>query len=221
VGEHPPLQRLQQLRERWETAPTDPEKPEVVAALADRTDRDARASEPIDWWKEITDEDRQYLLGPTLDDPPTPEQLAARRAWRAGRHPGKCFFCGGRTVHNPQCFTLTFTSVLPFGRYKGRPVSEVPKGYLAWLLKNSTRLGSDLRVEIQRVMRNAGPPVRALHSAKKPRLMNSEPPEWRPAVSFPVLLMSAFARPLIPRGLTAGGYLPTAALSARLAAVLP
>lgn len=154
-------------------------KPEVVAALAEWSESEAEADEPIDWWEEITDEDREYLLGPTLDDPPTPAQVAALRAWRAGRHPGTCFFCGGRTVHNPECFIIAFTSVLPFGRYKGRLVSEVPKDYLVWLLKNSTRLRSDLRTEIERVIQRAKSAPRVLQSARESRLMNSEPPGCR------------------------------------------
>jgi hypothetical protein len=151
-------------------------KPEVAAALGVRTESEVETDEPIDWWEEITDKDREYLLGPTLDDPPTPAQLAALRVWRADRHPGKCFFCGGRTVHHPECFIVAFTSAMPFGRYKGRLVSEVPRDYLVWLLKNSTRLSRDLRTEIERVIRNGTQAPRVLQSAQDCRLMNSEPP---------------------------------------------
>lgn len=52
-------------------------KPEVMAALVNSPDNEAEADEPFDWWQCIADEDREYLLGPTLDDPPTPDQIAA------------------------------------------------------------------------------------------------------------------------------------------------
>ena len=97
-------------------------KSDLLAALSDRADSDTEADEPIDWWQHISDEDQEYLLGPEVNDPPTVQQLSKLRAWQAERHPGKCFFCGGRNVHNPDCFIVTFKSVLPFGRYKGRLV---------------------------------------------------------------------------------------------------
>jgi len=150
-------------------------KPEVVAALADRTDGEVEDEETTDWWEQVTDEDREYLLGPSVDDPPTLQQLARLRAWQADRHPGKCFFCGGRKVHNPDCFIVAFKSVLPFGRYKGRLVSDVPKHYLIWLLENSTSLPPELRVEIKKAMQNAQSAPHVLHSMKESTLM-SEPP---------------------------------------------
>ena len=150
-------------------------KPEVLAVLADQADSDFESDEPIDWWQHIADEDREHLLGPELDDPPTAEQLAQLRAWRLDRQPGKCFFCGGRTIHNPECFIVAFRSVLPFGRYKGTLVSEVPKDYLVWLLENSTRVDPNLRAEIERAVRNARSAPRVLQSARESTLMN-EPP---------------------------------------------
>jgi hypothetical protein len=148
-------------------------KPEVVAALVGPTE--SEADEPNDWWEEVTEEDREYLLGPRVDDPPTLEQLSRLKAWRADRHPGKCFFCAGRKVHNPNCYILAFSSVLPFGRYKGRQISEVPQGYLVWLLGNSSNLTPGLRVEIQRAVQQAKSPPRRLRSGKDEALMN-EPP---------------------------------------------
>ena len=150
-------------------------KPEVLTALASRTESDVLADEPIDWWQHISDEDWEYLQGPEVDDPPTVEQLAKLRAWQAERHPGKCFFCGGRNVHNPDCFIVTFKSVLPFGRYKGRLVSDVPTDYLIWLLENSTSLPPELRVEIEKAVRNAQSAPQVLRSMKESTLM-SEPP---------------------------------------------
>lgn len=150
-------------------------KAEVVAALAGQIESEAEADESGDWWQEITEEDREYLLGPRVDDPPTLRQLSRLNAWQADRHPGKCFFCGGRKVHNPGCYIVAFRAVLPFGRYKGRQISEVPKDYLRWLLYNSTNLTPELRVEIERAVQQAIPARRELHSGKGAVLMN-EPP---------------------------------------------
>ena len=150
-------------------------KPEVLTALASRTESDVLADEPIDWWQEISDEDQEYLLGPEVNDPPTVQQLAKLRAWQAERHPGKCFFCGGRKIHHPDCFIVALKSVLPFGRYKGRQISDVPKHYLIWLLENSTSLPSELRVEIEKAVRNAQSAPQVLRSMKESTLM-SEPP---------------------------------------------
>jgi len=39
-------------------------KAEVLAVLTAPADDAVEADEPIDWWQHVTDEDREYLLGP-------------------------------------------------------------------------------------------------------------------------------------------------------------
>jgi len=50
--------------------------------------------------------------------------------------PDACPWCGGRLVHNPLCDDLrrSWEPTMPFGKYKGRPLSQVPPDYLNWLL---------------------------------------------------------------------------------------
>lgn len=38
---------------------------------------------------------------------------------------------------------------MPFGKYKGQPVSQIPESYLSWVLQNCTNLESKLRQEIE------------------------------------------------------------------------
>jgi hypothetical protein len=45
---------------------------------------------------------------------------------------------------------------MPFGKYRDRPLAEVPKSYLQWLVSTATNLSPDLRAAIQDVLE---PPV--------------------------------------------------------------
>jgi hypothetical protein len=48
--------------------------------------------------------------------------------------------------------------LMPFGKYKGRKLYDVPKGYLAWLERN-TRLQPDLLAEIQHYLHGTPRPI--------------------------------------------------------------
>ena len=106
--------------------------------------------EPL-WEDQISDEDREYLLGPSVSNPPTIKELVARREWEEARYPGPCPFCGGRNHHSKLCLELweSWQPTLPFGKHAGKWLSEVPKDYLRWLLRNSSSLDSELRTAIE------------------------------------------------------------------------
>jgi hypothetical protein len=108
--------------------------PAVTTAYVPPTDQDY----PSDWWEQIGDADRAYLLGP--------------RKW-----PRPCPWCGGRLVHNPLCLTFSWEPVLSFGKHNGKRVSEVPIDYLAWLLGAKTNLDGELEAAIrQRLAKEGG-----------------------------------------------------------------
>jgi uncharacterized protein (DUF3820 family) len=109
----------------------EPEPPAVAALPVEQpTDGDE--------WPEIDEKSREYLLGP--------------RAW-----PEPCPWCHGRLRHNPLCIILNdWVPILPFGRHKGKPVSEVPRSYLDWLLQKSTALREGLRDDITAWMQDSG-----------------------------------------------------------------
>lgn len=110
-------------------------------ALAAREPTIARAAADVDnlgwdWFAYITDEDRRYLLGPR-------------------RYADRCLWCYRRGRHTAACEELheEWAIRLPMGKYVGKKVSEVPGGYLQWLLRSGARLSPDLRDEIHRVLR--------------------------------------------------------------------
>jgi hypothetical protein len=87
------------------------------------------------WWSHISEKDRAYLTQP--------------------RHvPDPCPWCGGRLRHNPLCVVLTWAA-LPFGKHKDKPICEVRREYLVWLLREH-RLDPFLRGEIIRMFRSRG-----------------------------------------------------------------
>ena len=98
----------------------------------------AAVEETNDYWSCISAEDRAYLLGPR-------------------EYPSPCLWCGGRLRHNPQCVTWTWEPEMPFGKHKGKKVSDVPLDYLRWLAKNSVRLDEELRSAIERRLENVLP----------------------------------------------------------------
>lgn len=67
-------------------------------------------------WQQLSEQDYEYLVGPR-------------------NYPSPCPRCGGRLVHSEACHELqaSWELVMPFGKYKGRKVSELPDGYKAWL----------------------------------------------------------------------------------------
>jgi len=76
----------------------------------------------VDWWSMIPAADLAYLTAP--------------RRW-----PSPCAWCGGRTVHAKPCQELrgSWAARMPFGKHKGRRVSETPADYLQWLVRNNVR----------------------------------------------------------------------------------
>ncbi len=125
---------------------TSPETP-VLPQAETKSSIDDKASQ---WhWQRISDEDRQYLLGPSLNDPPAQGELARRLQWVQRRHPEPCPWCGGRLRHNPTCCALGWEPTLPFGKHRGKPVSQVPNDYLRWLLETARDLNDDLRTAVE------------------------------------------------------------------------
>lgn len=47
---------------------------------------------------------------------------------------------------------------MPFGKYKGRRLADVPTGYLNWVLENCRQASPDLLMSIARVLHDAQPP---------------------------------------------------------------
>lgn len=123
------------------------EMPGAVVAMAGR-DLDDETNEWL--WRHIGDEDRQYLLGPVINDPPTEQQLRRYACWAQQRHPKPCPWCGGRLRHHPTCCSMTFEPEMPFGKYKGTRVSEVPEDYRRWLLASGMELNDELRAAVER-----------------------------------------------------------------------
>jgi hypothetical protein len=75
--------------------------------------------------------------------------------WLEKRHPPQCYFCKGRHAHNPNCYAVrwAFQLKMPFGKHKGKPLGEVPKDYLQWLLRKADRMDSDTREAVEIVLK--------------------------------------------------------------------
>lgn len=84
------------------------------------------------YWANLSDRDRDYLLGPR-------------------NYPAPCPWCGGRLRHNRLCDALraSWGPLLPFGKHKGKPLPTVPRGYLEWLAGCADGIGGDLRDAIK------------------------------------------------------------------------
>ncbi len=60
--------------------------------------------------------------------------------------PVPCPWCGGRSLHNPDCIDLCDDwNELPFGKHKGENVRFLETPYLIWLLSDSGLLSSAIR----------------------------------------------------------------------------
>ncbi len=84
-----------------------------------------------DDWPELFPADLEYLLGPR-------------------EYPRPCPWCGGRTCHSQMCDELrqSWLPVMPFGKHCGTRIDQIPRSYLAWMLKNAD-LPCDLREGIK------------------------------------------------------------------------
>lgn len=64
---------------------------------------------------------------------------------------------------------------MPFGKYKGESLENVPESYLLWLLDNCTNLSKTLAGEIRRVLdigEPAEPSLRELEAQMLKRIMD-------------------------------------------------
>lgn len=66
-------------------------------------------------WAEVYPHDYRYLTAPR-------------------NYPSPCPWCGGRLRHNRLCDELrrSWVPSMPFGKYKNKPLSAVPRDYLQW-----------------------------------------------------------------------------------------
>lgn len=80
------------------------------------------------YWNTLCDEDYEYLTG-------------------VRSLPQRCTWCGGHYFHSPLCDQMrsSWEPTMSFGKYKGKSISDIPKEYLKWILKNTNALQDDLR----------------------------------------------------------------------------
>ena len=96
---------------------------------------DVSAFDPDDFeWEQLSDHDHAYLTAPrpTLDP---------------------CPWCRRRLNHSPACIDLrlSWEVEMPFGKHKGRPLSQVPRDYLTWMLGKdgiTTELREAIRLQL-------------------------------------------------------------------------
>ncbi len=63
---------------------------------------------------------------------------------------------GGAHKHREEdSHTPEFIEVMPFGKHRGLPIHEVPRGWFAWLLKQGGTIDRDLLYTINKVMGGA------------------------------------------------------------------
>ena len=92
-----------------------------------------------DWcFGQIKSGDYEYIMVPR---PPVPA----------------CPWCGGRTVHSEACneLRMSWEPVLPWGKHRGKRISEVPSDYLLWLLGRegvSSDLADAIRAHLDRTI---------------------------------------------------------------------
>lgn len=72
---------------------------------------------------------------------------------------------------------------MPFGKYRGQELSEVPESYLCWVLDNCERIGPTLRQAIEGVLgvESAEPPYRPAEATFGGRTTPPRPPPKPPA----------------------------------------
>jgi len=91
--------------------------------------------EQYDPWDHISPEQRAYVSSPNV-------------------HKAPCPWCGGRNTHSAMCNELTagWVVTMPWGKHKGKPLSEVPQDYLDWLTDRelTEEFKQDVRRELDR-----------------------------------------------------------------------
>lgn len=136
----PPSEPKQQLDDgQASQSGTETETRQIECDVADSVDptdptTDCDEDENEFCWASITDADSQYLLAP-------------RQA------PEPCPWCGGRLTHHWVCRELqaSWLKTMPFGEHKGKPIADVPRSYLQWVLDQSA--GSpELRDQIRALL---------------------------------------------------------------------
>lgn len=82
-------------------------------------------------WQQLSERDYAYLTGPRS-------------------YPSSCPWCGGRLIHAEACEELraSWELVMPYGKHKGRRISELPLDYLDWLRRQPGLL-PELRAAIE------------------------------------------------------------------------
>lgn len=90
------------------------------------------------YWANISAGERQYLTAPR-------------------QSPEPCPWCGGRYKHNPTCdeLRLSWEPTLPFGKHRGKPLSQIPRDYLEWL-RTADGIATDLREAISIELKASG-----------------------------------------------------------------
>jgi len=81
----------------------------------------------IVWWGQLSPDQQAELMPRPIKKP--------------------CPWCK-RTEHTDICNELRWRTPMPFGKYKGRPIDDLPPDYVLWLAKKKVRLPEDLLNEI-------------------------------------------------------------------------
>jgi len=69
---------------------------------------------------------------------------------------------------------------MPFGKFRGQKLTDIPSSYLAWLIRECRGLDDELRAEVLAVLRKRG--------------VDASGPECRAAVSWEPLVKTWYAR---------------------------
>lgn len=80
-----------------------------------------------DWWSMLTPEEREALK---------PRPIRRRCPW-----------CK-RINHSTICNELRPKRLMPFGKYKGQPVEELPRDYVQWIAESGIRPDQETRDEV-------------------------------------------------------------------------
>ena len=94
------------------------------------------APEVWGWFEYLTTDDLEYLSGPRS-------------------FPVPCPWCGGRYAHGRLCVALCdeWAVKMSGGRHKGKPVRDLDTEYMRWAAANMSNLPTDVRDEIERVLK--------------------------------------------------------------------